>query len=153
MDRVDPHGNCRLPFTDNENDENGSPPEESLLQGVFESLCLCIGTPYAARAHSLNSARVLQKWCYLCDKAKKMNTKLTLTMEQSIIEKAKRYARERERSLSDLIENYLRALIEEKAKDEKDLSPTVKQLRGSFTLPEGFDYKKEITDILSKKYL
>jgi hypothetical protein len=82
-----------------------------------------------------------------------MNTKLTLTIEQSIIEKAKRYARERERSLSDLIENYLRALINEKEIDEDDSSSTIKQLRGSFKLPKNFDYKKELTDSLTKKYL
>jgi hypothetical protein len=82
-----------------------------------------------------------------------MNTKLTLTIEQSIIEKAKRYARERERSLSDLIENYLRALTNEKEIDEDDSSSTIKQLRGSFKLPKNFDYKKELTDSLTKKYL
>lgn len=82
-----------------------------------------------------------------------MNTKLTLTIEQSIIQKAKRYARERERSLSDLIENYLKALTNEKEIDDEDLSPTVKQLRGSFKLPKDFDYKKELTDALVKKYL
>lgn len=82
-----------------------------------------------------------------------MNTKLTLTIEQSIIEKAKKYARERERSLSDLIENYLKALTNEKEIDDNDLSPTVKQLRGSFKLPKDFDYKKELTDAIAKKYL
>jgi hypothetical protein len=82
-----------------------------------------------------------------------MNTKLTLTIERSVIEKAKRYARERERSLSDLIENYLKALTDEKEPNDMDLSPTLKQLRGSFKLPKDFDYKKELTDALTKKYL
>jgi len=82
-----------------------------------------------------------------------MNTKLTLTIEQSIIERAKKYARKKERSLSDLIENYLKALTNEDAKNEDELTPTVKALKGSFKLPEGFDYKKELTDRLSEKYL
>ena len=82
-----------------------------------------------------------------------MNTKLTLTIEQSVIEKAKRYARERERSLSDLIENYLRVLTNDEEIDEDDSSSTVKQLRGAFKLPKNFDYKKELTDRLTKKYL
>lgn len=82
-----------------------------------------------------------------------MNTKLTLTIERSVIEKAKRYARERERSLSDLIENYLKALTDEMEPDDMDLSPTLKQLRGSFKLPKDFDYKKELADALAKKYL
>ncbi|MDR0793901.1 MAG: DUF6364 family protein [Chitinophagaceae bacterium] len=83
-----------------------------------------------------------------------MNTKLTLTVEQSIIKKAKRYARKRKRSLSGLIANYLKALTgEEEADTEDELTPTVKRLRGSFKLPENFDYKKELTRSLSKKYL
>ncbi len=39
-----------------------------------------------------------------------MDTKLTLTIEQPVIEKAKKYTREKERSPSDLIENYLKQL-------------------------------------------
>jgi len=42
-----------------------------------------------------------------------MNTKLTLTIEQTVIEKAKKYAKDSERSLSNLIENYLKALTTE----------------------------------------
>ncbi|MFN9380872.1 MAG: DUF6364 family protein, partial [Bacteroidota bacterium] len=42
-----------------------------------------------------------------------MNTKVTLTIEQTVIEKAKKYAKDNERSLSDLIENYLKALTKE----------------------------------------
>lgn len=82
-----------------------------------------------------------------------MNTKLTLTIEQSIIEKAKKYARKKERSLSDLIENYLRALISEEPEKENDITPVVQSLRGAFKMPKNFDYKKELTDRLSEKYL
>ncbi|WP_407500454.1 DUF6364 family protein [Elizabethkingia anophelis] len=82
-----------------------------------------------------------------------MNTKLTLTIEKSVIEKAKKYAHKRERSLSDLIENYLKALTNDDSKNENDLTPIVKSLRGSFSMPKNFDYKKELTDRLSKKYL
>lgn len=82
-----------------------------------------------------------------------MNTKLTLTIEQSVIEKAKQYARKRERSLSDLIENYLKALTSEETNKEGEVTPIVKSLRGSFKLPENFDYKKELTNRLSEKYL
>ncbi len=82
-----------------------------------------------------------------------MNTKLTLTIEQSIIEKAKKYARKRERSLSDLIENYLKALTNDEPKNEDELTPTVQSLKGAFKLPKNFNYKKELTDRLSEKYL
>lgn len=82
-----------------------------------------------------------------------MNTKLTLTIEQSVIEKAKIYARKKERSLSDLIENYLKALTIEESKKENELTPIVSNLKGSFKIPKDFDYKKELTDRLSEKYL
>ena len=83
-----------------------------------------------------------------------MNTKLTLTIEQTVIEKAKRYAKERERSLSDIIENYLKIITKESVVDgEIEIAPIVKSLRGSFNAPETFDYKKELTKGLSEKYL
>ena len=82
-----------------------------------------------------------------------MSTKLTLTIEKSVIEKAKKYARTRERSLSDLIENYLKALTKEDPINKEELTPTVKSLKGSFKMPKDFDYKKELSERLSEKYL
>ena len=81
-----------------------------------------------------------------------MNTKLTLTIEQAIIERAKSYAKEKGRSLSDIIENYLKAITKEE-KIEEELSPLIKSLRGSFKIPKSFDYKKELSKGLSEKYL
>ena len=81
-----------------------------------------------------------------------MNTKLTLTIEQSIIEKAKKYARLKERSLSDLIENYLKAITEEIPADE-ELPSMLKSLKGSYKMPKDFEYKKELANRLSEKYL
>ena len=82
-----------------------------------------------------------------------MNTKLTLTIEKSVIEKAKRYAKQKNRSLSAIIENYLKAIAEDKIDEEIELTPIVKSLKGSFKVPKDFDYKKELTKILSEKYL
>ena len=83
-----------------------------------------------------------------------MNTKLTLTIEQSVIEKAKRYAKQKERSLSDLIENYLKAITKDSDSEVvvKE-TPIVQSLKGSFQLPENFDYKDELAKRLSEKYL
>lgn len=82
-----------------------------------------------------------------------MNTKLTLTIEQSVIENAKKYAKSKERSLSDLIENYLKALTKDDVQSDIELTPIVKSLKGSFTAPKNNDYKKDLTDRLSEKYL
>ncbi len=80
-----------------------------------------------------------------------MQTKLTLTIEQSIIEEAKLYAKDKGRSLSELIENYLKVVLEDSQQEVK-LSPSIKKLKGSIQLPENFDYKKELTEVLSAKY-
>jgi predicted CopG family antitoxin len=82
-----------------------------------------------------------------------MNTKLTLTIEQAVIEKAKKYAKEKEHSLSDLIENYLKAITKDGDQEVIELTPTVKSLKGSFTAPADLDYKKELSKRLSEKYL
>ncbi|WGK94425.1 MULTISPECIES: DUF6364 family protein [Flavobacterium] len=82
-----------------------------------------------------------------------MNTKLTLTIEQTVIEKAKKYAKTKERSLSNLIENYLKVLTTEEDSNAIELTPIVKSLKGSFTAPKNLDYKKELANRLSKKYL
>ncbi|RPH32143.1 MAG: hypothetical protein EHM93_10415 [Bacteroidales bacterium] len=82
-----------------------------------------------------------------------MNTKLTLTIEQSIIEKAKKYANDRGRSLSSIIENYLKVITKEEVVSDIKLSPIVKSLKGSFQAPRNLNYKKEISKRLSEKYL
>ena len=82
-----------------------------------------------------------------------MNTKLTLTIEQSVIEKAKIYAKSRGRSLSDIIESYLKVVATEEEFSEEKVSPTVMSLKGAFKAPENFDYKDELKKSLSSKYL
>jgi len=80
-----------------------------------------------------------------------MQTKLTLTLEKSIIEQSKAYAKSKERSLSDLIENYLKAIIKDDEKKVR-ISPSIQKLKGSVKLPVDFDYKRDLTKALSKKY-
>jgi len=76
-----------------------------------------------------------------------------LTIRESVIEKAREYARAKNRGLSDLVENYLIALIEKETISTGNDSPTIKAMTGAFELPEDFDYEKELTGILSEKYL
>ncbi len=82
-----------------------------------------------------------------------MNTKLTLTIEQSLIEKSKRYAKGKGRSLSDIIENYLKVITKEEKIPITDATPITSSLRGAFKAPKGFDYKKELSKKLAEKYL
>ncbi len=82
-----------------------------------------------------------------------MNTKLTLTMEQAIIQKAKDYAKSKKQSLSDIIENYLKLITEDRKNSPNlKMTPIVKSLKGSFSSPKEFDYKIELAKSLSEKY-
>lgn len=83
-----------------------------------------------------------------------MNTKLTLTIEKEIIERAKRYAKAKDRSLSDIIENYLKVLTARENKESnKQLHQVVASLKGSFKMPKDMDYEKALKNRLEKKYL
>lgn len=82
-----------------------------------------------------------------------MNTKLTLTIEQTIIVKAKKYANSKGRSLSYIIENYLKVITKEDDIENIELTPIVKSMKGSFKAPKDFDYKKELSKRLAEKYL
>lgn len=80
-----------------------------------------------------------------------MDTKLTLKLKQSVIEKAKEYAKDQKTSLSRLIENYLLNITNEKESSDK-ITPLVKSLSGIIDLPKDFDSKKGYADFLSDKY-
>ncbi|RZL19032.1 MAG: hypothetical protein EOO96_26445 [Pedobacter sp.] len=81
-----------------------------------------------------------------------MDTKLTLKLNQEIIEKAKHYAAEKKLSLSRLVENYLNALTSSEAKDDLKISPFVKSLSTGIQIPADLDYKKERNEHLEQKY-
>ena len=80
-----------------------------------------------------------------------MNTKLTLNLEQDIIEKAKHYAKSHRISLSKMIENYLQKITNDNEEKEK-ITPLVKSLSGIITIPKNFDHKKDYSDFLINKY-
>lgn len=83
-----------------------------------------------------------------------MNTKLTLSIEQELIQKAKDYAKQKNLSLSDIIKNYLTILTQEEKKENLiTLTSIVKSLKGSFKMPANMDYKEELSKRLEQKYL
>ena len=81
-----------------------------------------------------------------------MDTKLTLKLNQEIIEKAKQYASEKKISLSRLIENYLDSLTSNKQTSDFEISPFVKSLSTGIEIPEEYDYKKDRGDYLEQKH-
>lgn len=80
-----------------------------------------------------------------------MDTKLTLKLEDSIIEQAKKYAKDHNVSLSKLIESYLKAITTNKNEQEIEISPLVESLTG--VISETKNDKKDYTNYLTKKYL
>ncbi len=84
-----------------------------------------------------------------------MDTKLTLKLDKFVIDRAKKYASSHKRSLSRMIESYLRAIIDKdspETDDDIEISPFVKSMATGVKLPADFDYKKAYGDYLSEKY-
>jgi Family of unknown function (DUF6364) len=80
-----------------------------------------------------------------------MTTKLTLTIDDAVISVAKKYAKNKGKSLSDIVENYLMTLTANESREE-NISPRILKLMGVIELPEDFDYKKALTRGLARKY-
>ena len=81
-----------------------------------------------------------------------MDKKLTLSLNATIIDKAKDYAQSNGISLSRMIENYLSLLTTVEDAEEEAYSPTVTRLIGSVSLPDEFNFKNDYADYLTEKY-
>ena len=84
-----------------------------------------------------------------------MDTKLTLKLDEFVIKRAKEYASSHKRSLSRIIESYLRSLISREKDDNKsdlEISPFVKSMSTGVNIPSDFDYKSEIFNHLIEKH-
>lgn len=80
-----------------------------------------------------------------------MITKLTLTIEKDIIVRAKHYAKQTGRSVSDLVENYLDQVTQEHT-SSVSISPKLKRIVGAVKLPKHFDEKKALQNYYNKKH-
>jgi hemerythrin superfamily protein len=84
-----------------------------------------------------------------------MDTKLTIKLDKQVIERAKEYSLSNKKSLSRLIEAYLKSLINHDNSDDNEeiqISPFVKSLSSGVKIPSDLDYKKEYTSHLIEKY-
>lgn len=79
-----------------------------------------------------------------------MDIKLTLKLDNSIIEQAKNYAKDKNTSLSKLIESYLGKLVS--PNDTHEVTPLVKSLSSVINSPKNVDAKKEYKKHLLNKY-
>ena len=80
-----------------------------------------------------------------------MDTKLTLKLDQKVIESAKVYAKKKQTSVSAMVENYLQKVTSKSTQTTK-ISPLVESLSGIIDLPKNFNPKKDYGDYLNKKY-
>jgi hypothetical protein len=81
-----------------------------------------------------------------------MDSKLTLKLNQEVIEKAKAYASEKKLSLSRLIEAYLQTLTSEDKSSEFEILPFVKSMSTGVEIPLDLDIKEAYSAHLTDKY-
>ena len=85
-----------------------------------------------------------------------MDKKLTISLDERVIAKAKDYAKANNISLSRMIEDYLRALVENRitTNEEETFTPLVNRSIGVVDLPEERErkYEEEYEGYLRIKY-
>ena len=85
-----------------------------------------------------------------------MDKKLTIKLYKYFIDQAKEYASSQNRSLSRLIESYLKSLVLQDLPNDNEeiqISSFVKSLSSGISIPVDIDYKKEYSTYLNEKHL
>jgi hypothetical protein len=83
-----------------------------------------------------------------------MYTKLTLNIDQDVVENAKIYAKDTKRSISKLVEEYLSSISEKNVKNNnRPLGPITQELVGIISIDKNIDYKELLAEALMEKYL
>ncbi len=79
-----------------------------------------------------------------------MNTKLTLRLDDQLIESAKKYSAKTGKSVSRIVSDYFVIIKNEKFKKQYSISPTVQSLKG--VLKDNQLSEQEYKDYLEDKY-
>ena len=82
-----------------------------------------------------------------------MNAKLTLTIDNSVINKAKKYAKQQRVSLSKLVEFYFSSLTNSSSENIEKLPPITSALSGRVKNIKVINDRKVLEDALIDKYL
>jgi hypothetical protein len=80
-----------------------------------------------------------------------METKLTLRLNKTVIEKAKEYAQSHNISLSRMVETYFNSMTVPNV-GLPEITPLVESLSGVIQNSNDLDYKKEYASFLNEKY-
>jgi hypothetical protein len=78
-------------------------------------------------------------------------TKLTLSVDEAVVEKAKEIAQANETSVSALFSHFVQSMAGQRARHAK-VGPLTRKLSGIITLPPEKDYKELLTEALMDKY-
>jgi hypothetical protein len=78
---------------------------------------------------------------------------IKLKIEKTLLDRAKAFAEKKNQNLNDLIINYLKTLPAQETKTSEEYTPIVKAIKGSHKTNRVIDYKEEISQIVSDKYL
>jgi len=81
-----------------------------------------------------------------------METKLTLKLDSSIIDQAKKYAYKRQKSLSGLVEDFFRGLGNDESSNNLIINPVVRELSGIITEKDIKGWESDYSNFLEKKY-
>jgi len=84
-----------------------------------------------------------------------MDAKLTVKLNKDVIDRSKDYASSQKKSLSRIMESYLKSLVSQTDttdNEEIKISAFVKSMSTGNHLPVDIDLKKEYSDYLSEKY-
>ena len=85
-----------------------------------------------------------------------MSTKLTLSINEQTIEKAKLVSRKRGTSLSKIVEDYLNTIVEKEETDElpsERIKSIMQPYLSKITIPEDGDYRKQVREWKFEEYL
>lgn len=77
--------------------------------------------------------------------------RLTLSADKDVISLAHELAKQEKTSISAIFDRFIRARAHS-VKPRKRLGPLTREASGMLTLPENFDYKECMADILMEKY-
>ncbi|MEJ7676845.1 MAG: DUF6364 family protein [Segetibacter sp.] len=81
-----------------------------------------------------------------------MNTKLTLSINEEIVKKAKRISQYRGKSVSKIIEEYFSSLPEKEPKKTASIREISNMLKSGTVIPENINYKEFIREKRYQEY-
>ena len=84
-----------------------------------------------------------------------MTTKLTLSIDSSVIAKARRISKHRRTSVSAMFSNFI-ASLDEESPEIQELPPITRRVLEMGAklppVPPDWDYRDELSDVLAEKY-